>query len=238
MKQVAKSLVVVGAMLAAGSVVADMDMDFKPFIGVDYLHAWMPGKGVLTNTNVNAKDAFRQTFPGATVYVGAKFTENFGIELGGNWSSTQSRTSSGATTAAVGALPANTGFTYVNKTRRDSYHADLVGFLPIDCWELFGSLGYGSVRLRISDQTLTATVAANQAALNARSPLPLSTSRNGVLRLGVGASYMFTEIFGVRAKLGWEGTQNLRLRYSNNFAVDSKSFRNSTTLALGAFLRW
>lgn len=230
MKQVAKSLVVVGAMLAAGSVAADMDMDFKPFIGVDYLQAWMPGKGVLTNTNVNARDAFRRTFPGATVYVGAKFTENFGIELGGNWSSTQSRTSTGT--------EAGNGFTYVNKTRRDSYHADLVGFLPIDCWELFGSLGYGSVRLRISDQTLTAANPALQPRLNAVSPLPLSTSRNGVLRLGVGASYMFTEIFGVRAKLGWEGTQNLRLKYSNNFAVDSKSFRNSTTLALGAFLRW
>lgn len=232
MKQVAKSLVVVGAMLAAGSVAADMDMDFKPFIGVDYLQAWMSGKDVLTNTNVNAKDAFRRTFPGATVYVGAKFTENFGIELGGNWSSTQSRTSTGATTAVVGGVPAGTAFTYVNKTRRDSYHADLVGFLPIDCWELFGSLGYGSVRLRISDQTLTPAMPA------AVTPLPLSTSRNGVLRLGVGASYMFTEIFGVRAKLGWEGTQNLRLRYSNGFAADSKSFRNSTTLALGAFLRW
>ena len=49
MKKVAKSLVIVGAMLAAGSTAADMfDVDFKPFMGVDYLQAWTPAKGTLT----------------------------------------------------------------------------------------------------------------------------------------------------------------------------------------------
>ncbi len=230
MKQVAKSLVVVGAMLAAGSAIADMDMDFKPFIGVDYLQAWMEGKGVINNTNVNVKDAFKKSFPGATVYVGSKFTENFGIELGADWSTAKTKSVAGNTN-----VTGNT-FTYTNKARREGFHADLVGFLPIDCWELFGSLGYGSVKMKLSNQAVTSTgTAAQQAAFNGQ--FPLSTKRKGVFRVGVGASYMFTDMFGVRAKLGWEGTEALRLQYANGVA-NSKAFKNSTTLAAGVFVRW
>lgn len=229
MKQVAKSLVVVGAMLAAGSAVADMDMDFKPFIGVDYMQAWMPGKNT---SEVNAKDVFRKSYPGATVYIGSKFTENFGIELGADWSTAKTKTSNYV----------DEGFNvaFSNKARRKGYHADLVGFLPIDCWELFGSLGYGSVKLDIKDQAFVVTggTAAQNAAAQAfaSSELPISVKRKGVFRAGVGASYMFTDMFGVRAKLGFEGTGSLR--FKDNEGESVKAFKNSTTLAAGVFVRW
>jgi hypothetical protein len=235
MKQVVKSLVVVGAMLAAGTAAADMDMDFRPFVGVDYLQAWMEGKGTMPNSNVAGQNAFKKSYPGATVYVGTKFMDNLGLELGWDTSSAKTRTSTGAV-AANGATIAGSGVTLSNKTKRSGFHVDLVGFMPVDCWELFGSLGYGSVKAKVSNQTatFTGTTPAQQAAFN--TAYPLSSKQKGVFRLGVGASYMFTDMFGLRAKLGWESTNNLRLTAANGTKVNL--FKNSTTLALGAFVRW
>ncbi len=244
MKQVTKSLVIVGAMLAAGSAVADMDMDFHPFIGVDYLQAWMPAKGSITTFSnaartdtINAKSAFRSSFPGATVYVGSKFTDCFGIELG--WDSSLSSKKKTAASPSTSPFP----YTYTAKVRREGFHADLMGFLPMmDCWNLFGSIGWGSVKAKISDQSLTAaagngnTAAVNQGLLNAGTHLPLKSKTKSLLRLGVGASYMFTDMFGVRAKLGWEGTSALRVKYSNG--TSAKLFKDSTTLAVGLFAQF
>lgn len=236
MKQIAKSLVIVGAMLAAGSAAADMD-DFHPFAGVDYLQAWMPAKGSITTFSgplrtdtINAKSIFRSSLPGATVYVGSKFTDCFGVELG--WDSSLSSRKKTATSPSTSPFP----YTYIAKVRREGFHADLMGFLPMDCWNLFATLGIGSIKAKISDQSLVADTAANQALLNAGTPLPLSSKRKSVLRLGVGASYMFTDMFGVRAKLGWEGTNALRVKYING--TSAKVFKDTTTLALGLFVAW
>lgn len=243
MKQVTKSLVIVGAMLAAGSAAADMDMDFHPFIGVDYLQAWMPAKGSITTFSraartdtINAKSAFRSSFPGATVYVGSKFTDCFGIELGWDSSlSSKKKTAASPSTSAV-----TGGYTYTSKVRREGFHADLMGFLPMmDCWNLFGTIGWGSVKAKITDQKLVANTAAGQAVLNAgTSAIPLSTKRKSILRLGVGTSYMFTDMFGVRAKLGYEGTNALRVKYSNGATGNTKVFKDTVTLAVGLFAQF
>jgi len=229
MKQVAKSLVIVGAMLAAGSAAADMD-DFsvRPFVGFDVSQTWMEGKGTLANTNVRNHRIFRKTYPGATVYVGTKFTDCFGIELGADWSSSKKRTVTDSTTVA------GSSFTLSQKVRREGYHADLVGFLPMDCWELFGSLGVGSVKLKLSDRTESSTGAA--ATFN--NQFPLSVKRKTVARVGIGANYMVTDCVGLRIKAGWENTERLRLKYFNNVVPHQKAFKNSTTLAVGAFYRW
>ena len=237
MKQVAKSLVIVGVMLAAGSAAADMDMDFHPFVGVDYLHAFMPSKGSITTftgrDTINAKSAFRSSFPGATVYVGSKFADCFGVELG--WDSSLSSKKKTATSPSTSPF----AYTYTSKVRREGFHADLLGFLPMmDCWNLFASLGIGSVKAKISDQNLASSTAsqAQLSALRAGSPLPLSSKRKSVLRLGVGASYMFTEMFGVRAKVGYEGTSALRVKYTNG--TSAKAFKDTTTLAVGLFAQF
>lgn len=237
MKQVAKSLVIVGAMLAAGSAAADMmDWEFRPFVGVDFLQAWTSPKGNVSpvrNDSISAKSAFRSSFPGATVYVGSKFSECFGIELG--WDSSVSGKKKTAASSNNTVIPG--GYNYTAKIRREGMHADLIGFLPMDhCWELFGSVGIGSIKMKLKDQVLTANTPAGTAALAANSQVPFTTKRHSVFRAGVGANYMFTEMFGARLKLGYEGTSNLHLKYSNGTSV--KAFKDSTTLAVGLFARW
>jgi hypothetical protein len=224
MKKIAKSLVVVGAMLAAGVAAADMDMDFKPFIGVDYLHAWTPAKNSIDSMQL--KNAFPKAYPGFTGYVGAKFTDCFGVELGYDRSVFEKKKKTSAITQGK----------YTSKVHREGFHADLVGFIPMDCWELFGSLGIGSLKMKIHEQVLTPNAGVTQAQINTQSPLPFYTKRKTVLRAGIGASYMITEMFGMRAKLGWEGTNNLHLK--DKTGNDVKGFKNSNTVAVGAFVRF
>ncbi len=230
MKQIAKSLVIAGAIVAASSVSADMMADFNPYIGADYYQAWMKPKG--DYNQVLPKD-----FPGATLYVGTKFHENFGVELGYDWSAQKKKDFN---------LPANANFfgTVQNafsgtaKVRRTGGHLDLVGFLPVaECFDLIGSVGFGWVQTKIDTGTVTnANVSRRGSAVNS-----LSGKGRGVFRIGVGGSYMVTEMIGLRAKLGWESTSSLRVNGNQNFTtlgMPNNPYKGTTSLTLGAFVKF
>jgi hypothetical protein len=71
--------------------------------------------------------------------------------------------------------------------------------------------------------------------------LPVTVKAKNILRLGVGTSYMLTDVFGLRAKLGWEGTKALRLRVTDpddGTSTSYKAFKDSITVALGLFARF
>jgi len=241
MKQMTRNLIVAGAMLAAGSAVAaaaDTGFHFhRPIVGVDYLQAWMSGTGSITTYSaggvadtISAKSAFRSSSPGVTIYVGFKFTEYFGIELG--WDSSFASTKKTVASPTTSPIPG--GYRYTAKVIREGIHGDLIGFLPMmDCWDLFVTFGVGMVKPKISSQSLVANTAAEQALLDAGTNLPFRNKRTSILRLGVGTSYMFTKTFGVRAKLGWEGTGDLSVKYGDY--TTAKLFKDSTTVAVGLF---
>jgi len=231
MKQVVKGLVLAGTMAVAGSVGADMFGDFIPYIGADYYQAWMkPDKFY--------KGELPKSYPGATIYIGNKFTENFGVELGFDYSGTKKKMSTTTETGNVGGVAANATVTETAKVSRRGAHLDLVGFLPInECINLFGSVGYGWVKPKISIQNVTV---ANVAGI----PIPTITEQdtlkgkaNSVFRLGAGAEWMMTDMFGLRGKVGWETTSAL---YGTNEADDPKVkvFKDSVTVAVGAFVRF
>jgi hypothetical protein len=224
MKQVVKSLVVVGAMLAAGTAAADMDMDFRPFVGVDYLQAWMPGtKGTINGDTFNTQDQVPKSYPGATVYFGAKFMDYMGVEIGADWSGRKKRTS----------LDAD-GDSLTVQVKRKAFHADLLGFLPMnECFDLLGFLGIGWVKPTLTGTfTEAGTTVAQTATFG-------STKSTAVVRLGVGASYMVTDMIGLRAKAGWENTKRLKISETINGVTSSfKPFKDTVSLSLGAFVRW
>jgi len=118
----------------------------------------------------------------------------------------------------------------------------LVGFLHItECLEFIGNVGYGWLKPRLHISTVMAT---NRLPSNSTVALGLaniSGKGRGVMRLGVGLSYMVTEMVGVRTKFSWENTKPLRLTGNeifNNLGFDSRGFKSSTAVSLGAFLRF
>ncbi len=234
MKQLAKSLVVISALAAAGSAGADMMGDFNPYVGADYYQAWMRGKS-------SYNQIFPKSYPGATIYIGNKFTENFGLELGYDWSAKAKKSwTLPVGTQVFNSTVATSAITGTTKIQRTGFHLDLVGFLPInDCVNLLGSIGYGWVQPKIEITSLTPS--ANGGNNNYTAISSLSGKGRSVFRVAVGADWMATDMFGLRAKLGWESTSTLRINGNQQFTnlgYQQKGFKGSTTLAIGAFVKF
>jgi len=219
MKQLVK-LVVFGTMLAAGSVGAEMMDSVKPYLGLDYYHAWMKGaKGTLSNgIAFDFTKDLPKSYPSATAYVGAKFTDYVGIELGTDWSVYKKKT-----------VVDSNGNLFKDKTKRQGLHVDIVGSLPLnDCFELLGFVGAGLVATK-STETVT------NAQTGAITIVKFESKANIIPRLGMGASYMVTDMIGLRAKAGWENTHRLKMTVNT---ISFKPFKDTISLSLGVFIRW
>lgn len=235
MKQIAKSLLVIGALTVAGTASADLGTfnEISPVIGVDYYQAWMKGKGDWSRLST-------KSFPGVSVYVGARFCDNLGIEIGYDTSSRKSRawTLPAGTSFFGQTVPAG-GLTGSTKIRRSGGHIDLIGYLPIcECWDLTGHVGFGWVQPKIN---MTVAVPASPNTSIGSALTSISGKSKGVFRLGVGLSYMVTECVGLRAKVGWEGTNSLRVKGNSAFygiGMNTKGFKSSTTATVGAFVKF
>lgn len=241
MKHIAKSLVIVGAMAAASSAFADFG-DINPYVGADYQQAFMA-------THSPFKVGTKKSFPGLNLYVGTKFHENFGVELGYNWSKNQSKKFTlgagelvGAVNNAAARVAAGTNVTGSIKQKRSGAFFDLVGFLPAgDCFELLGSLGLGWVKTGIAGKDIaSSTAGTNAGVVSAFSNLSAKTKM--VYRLGLGGSYMMTDMVGLRVKVGYEGTSRLRLKDNNsslsNLGISTKKFTDSVTATAGLFVKF
>jgi hypothetical protein len=230
-----KFIIAVAAIITSGTVVArpvytDWFDCFFPFVGLDFYQAWMQPKG-------DWGKFLPKNFPGGTLYVGAKFQQYFGFELGYDCSVRKPKNWSyqmGELFFNTRAIANNNGGTRV---RRSGAHVDLMGFIPLrDCIDLLGTLGLGWVQPKID-----ISQAANSLGPVSSPLASLSAKARGVVRVGGGATYMISDLIGVRAKLGWESTRFLRVRGNNLFYANGfskKPFRNSATLAVGGFVRF
>ncbi len=235
MKKLAKSLVIASALAVAGSAVAEFG-DITPYIGADYQQSWMKGKGPYSSI-------LPKSFPGATLYVGTKVHENLGFEAGYNWSKSQKKTADmaegfdGLFTGNAGAAVKAAAQPGSKVTlRRNSAFFDVVGFLPVmDCVELVGSVGWGYVMPKL---TITPSKGLDGQGYKLRN--------QNVVRVGLGANYMVTEMVGVRAKLGWESTKATHFKHNaahdalraNRGVQTRRPLKDSTTLNIGAFVKF
>lgn len=230
MKHLAKSLVVAGAVLAAGSASAGMMGDISPYIGIDYQQSWMKG-------NDDYRKLFPDNYKGASLYVGTKFHEYFGLELGYDWSAREKENLNLAATDTLFGSQLGAAMTGEVKVRRTGGHLDLVGFLPVaDNFELTASLGYGWVQPKIEAVVNNPAANVNNSALAS-----LSGKGKSVFRVGVGGSYMLTDMVGLRARLGWESTSSLRVKGNSDFQnlnITTKAFKGTTSLRVGAFVKF
>ncbi|HXH54600.1 MAG TPA: outer membrane beta-barrel protein [Gammaproteobacteria bacterium] len=231
MRHIAKSLVMVGALLAANSATAE---EMFPYLGVDYTQTFMRAR---SDWNL----IFPKSYPGASAYVGTRFHENFGVELGYDWSTrrTKDYLLPAGSSFFDGRVTSPNGLRGSTKIRRTGGYLDLLGTLPVaECVELLGSLGFGWVQSKI----VTSFNAETAGATSTRSAISsVSGKGRGVFRLGFGGIFMVTESVGVRAKINWASTSTLRLKGNdafNNLGYDAKGFKGSTALLAGIFVRF
>jgi opacity protein-like surface antigen len=191
--------------------------------------------------NGNYPLIFPKSYPGATIYLGTKFNDNFGAELGFDWSALQKRDWNIPLGQSLFNSTTTKAFSGTTKIRRQGGHLDILAFLPItDCFEVFGTIGYGWVKAKIEQSNLSITNDTT-APFNASAIASLKSKGKSVFRAGFGVISMFTDRVGLRAKLGLETTSSLRVNGNNAFTNNGYSlrgFKDSYSLAVGAFFKF
>ncbi len=232
MRNITTGLLLTGAMIAAGTASADTPSDVSPYMGVDYYQAFMKGKS-------SWDSILPKSYAGASVFIGTRVHESFGIELGYATSIRQKKDWHLANGSSFFAGPVRQvgGISGSTKVRRSGAHMDVIGFLPVaECFELLGSLGFGWVQTKIQTTLNVASSSSTAAALAS-----VAGKGRAVFRVGLGGSYMVTDMVGIRAKLGWESTSSLRVKGNASFlslGYDSKAFKGTTALSVGAFVKF
>lgn len=231
MRHIGKSLVIASTLLVASSVSAE---EMFPYVGADFTQTYMRAKN---SWNL----IFPNAYPGAAFYVGTRFHENFGLELGYEWSARKKSNFALPTGSTFfgGAITSPTALAGTTKIQRTGGYLDVIGTLPVaECIELLGSVGFGWVQARIETSFSSEVVGASAASSAISS---VNGRGRGVFRVGIGGIFMVTEMVGVRAKINWAGTSTLRVKGNalfNTLGYDTKAFRGSTALVVGAFVKF
>jgi hypothetical protein len=227
-----KRLIVAGAILAAASS-ASADSwfgDCSPVVGVDFKWAQIKNSGAWDNV-------FPESFPGASVYVGTKFMENFGAELGYDTTGKKGKQASFVANDSVGGATVTVPTGIRSSVRFAGPHLDLVGFWPLEnCFEMFVSVGLGWVKPTVQVDRV------GGASSNFANDITSITGKGKTIaRVGIGANWMATDCIGLRIKALWEDTSRLEVKSnvaSSPVLTNFKPWKDSYSLAIGAFLKF
>lgn len=195
-----------GCALSTGEDSTNCFLDnFIPVFGVDYYLAWRRVKH-------NLGTVFPKSYPGITLYIGGKFSEYFGLEIGGDISARKTKSWVIPAGSSIGGVTTSRTITGSTSVRYLGGHIDLLGYWPINCFingfELLGAIGYGNI---------------------------------SGFRLGVGGNYFLTKTIGVRVKFGYEKNTNQRVTgdtFYTNVGFGNRPYKYSTSLSLGAFFKF
>jgi hypothetical protein len=176
----------------------------------------------------------KKKYQGTNAYIGARFFQNAGIELGYDWQKTRMNThvfSNGEPWFGNNATNVVSNI----RVKLKGFHVDLNGYVPVaESFDIIGSVGLGFWKP-------TLNIAVSEATPNVMDSI-ISSKGNGkrktVARLRVGAQYMLTCILGVRALVGWDNTSRIRLNANALDNTDSinKPLKDQTSASVGAFL--
>jgi len=229
MKKTLGSLLVLASSTAVTSVAADVVFfdEFCPRVGIDYRHTWMRGA-----------DSFKKftprSYPGGTIYFGAKFNPYWGVDAGYTLlSATRKHTFN-----ANDNLPARSGTMKTTATLQGP-HIDVSGYFPVDdCLNLFAKIGVAFYQPRFK---MTVANLNNDAALTSRTQANVDAIRTRftpVLRLGFGGEYMATEMVGLRLGIGYELTSQVKVKEHDSTKYNTRIFDNAVSATAGAFVKF
>ena len=228
-----KRLIVAGAILAAaGSASAEAWFeDCRPVVGIDFKWAQIKNSG-------SWQGLFPESFPGASVYVGTKFMENFGAELGYDVTAKRGKDLSLVAGDTIGGATATVPTGLRGNVRFAGPHLDLVGFWPLEnCFEAFVSLGLGWVKPTVDVDWVGGATSAFK-----NNVTSVTGSGKTIARIGIGANWMATDTVGLRVKALYENTSKLsvvnNMPSGSQLLTNLKPWKNAYSLAIGAFLKF
>ena len=208
-------------------------MDMKPYIGIDAQIRHM------NFTKGFGDNLFRNIYPQCNTYLGVKFNDYFGIELGYQASKKQTRIVS-LNTGAINlgtAVPAPASpVVFASDSKIQGAHINLVAFYPTysDELELFASIGVGRLKAQFTRFTISI----------GNGPVPSSlpttfkfTQSQTVARINTGFQKMISDCIGFRGTIGWENTSRFKAITSSPITrrLTEIRLKNSIVYSLGIF---
>ena len=197
--------------------IADMGVEINPYVGIEYKQFGLKAKGQWTKLSP-------KNFPAGRIFVGSKFHENFGFELG--YTQSKKKTKEANPTQLFGVvIPGGANLTTNLKVKIQSFDFDFNGYMPIDDnFDLIGTAGFSFMKPKVDGSATTQVlgVVVDDRVIEAKGKNRL------VPRLGAGVQYNI-ENFGIRARVLWENTSQLKFKN-----LDDKPFKNSISFTLGA----
>ncbi|MDB6096579.1 MAG: hypothetical protein JWM09_857 [Francisellaceae bacterium] len=218
MKHIAKKLVMATiAGVAFNSAIAAED--FCPYVGVDFKQTWM-------SPHKELKDEMPKSYSGANLFIGGKFNENIGLELGYDFSPKKKKNYTEINNSeldfAGNVVPAHVNMQ--SKTRVQNVHLDVVGYLPLENdFEFLVSAGLGLFNIKGSDHYRD-TGALYDSAKSKQTP---------IARVGLGVQGMVQENIGVRAMARWENTSRVKVK-----GTSFKPLKDSFSANFGVFYQF
>lgn len=193
----------VGGELQAGSKKGAKQVDTKYGNGQKAIYRGIDKKGAFTKTPVS------KSASGLGLFVGSRFNENVGLELGASRLGTQKCK---IKDQASNTIMQGAGISIKNR----NIYADAMGYMPVDCAvDLIGSVGVGRLSTTINGKEASNPTAAQK--------FSAKSTKVGV-RVGVGAQYKFTDNIGAR----------LMVRHQQG----NKIVKNMTSANLGMFYQF
>lgn len=225
-----RKFLVLFLLLYTASVFAFVE-NVNPYFGFDLQNRNMGYKA-------EAAKFFKKDLPQISLFLGSRFHDNFGVELGYQQSQKKKKdTTLNPGDINIGGEAVGANYQFSSKTKTQGFYVSVQGFFPVEMISkdlcLFG--GIGVTRLKIKSDRV----------LNSLNGVPYrrsqSFSNNNskyLMRLTGGAEYYLTSNMGFRASLVYENTSKLKPGVTGlNKSVVIKA-KDSIIYGLGAFYKF
>jgi hypothetical protein len=250
------SLILLGL---SGNIWAAESFELAPYAGVD---AQMRHMSFERHFGGNI---FHKSYPQANVFLGLKFKECVGVEIGYEFSKTQRHARNynvgdvvfGQTLTSKASNPLLLSEHFAGHAAAKTYgwNFNLVGFKPVICGDnnlqLIGSIGFAHLRLKVHHLLINTNVLLNAFALEEGVRQPLTEvifdtrnykSRKNIFRMATGVQHMWGDCLGIRALITWEYTTKLKAKKNQHSTIadlrllTKAKLKNSFLYGIGVFI--
>lgn len=243
----------------SGNIWAAESFELAPYAGVD---AQMRHMSFERHFGGNI---FHKSYPQANVFLGLKFKECVGVEIGYEFSKTQRHARNYnvgdvvfgqiITSGASNPLLVSESFSGHASAKTYGWNFNLVGFYPVFCgdnnMQLIASIGFAHLRLTAHHVLLNRNVLLNEFALEEGLRIPITDvilearnykRRKNIFRMATGVQHMWGDCLGIRALITWEYTTKLKA-HRNQFSpitgltpFSRAKLKNSFLYGIGVFI--
>jgi opacity protein-like surface antigen len=236
MRKAVNSLVVATSILASSAAIAEVESNFKSYVGTDVQIRHMDfQKGF-------GQNLFKHDITQGNIFFGISLTENFRIEAGYEANPSKTKTE----LIQVGDVASGVSIEYPTQfsstARIHGPHISLAAATPLNDgkFNLVGMVGVAHLKLNLRRRSNFITVGGvnvDPLDVDVENITTYSKTKN-ILKLSLGLEYEISKNWGFRTLLGWENTKKFNMLAIEPNRTDRVKPHNSMLYSMGVFTKF